>query len=168
MITMHLIIRKHTFTESIDSSYFGNYGKLLEIDPPTENFSELLYNFFVQMDTFKPAALAATGGPATGNTLTFVKSPNDQVLYGYSFIGATNLNDYTDNYIGLQQYPAFKAALESFYTDIGWTISDERCISVQSEFDAASVSFTNIPSTFAEVELHYNNGLLLQEYIDSL
>ena len=167
MVTMHLIIRKHTFTESIDSSYFGNYGKLLELTPPTENFSSLLYNFFVQMDTFKPVVLSATGGPATGNTLTFVTTPNN-LLYGYSFVGTVEMNMYLDNYIGLPQYADFKASLDALYQDIGWTVSDEKCVNVQSEFDANQVKFSNIPSTFAEVENYYNNGTLLQEYIDSL
>lgn len=167
MVTMHLMIRKHTFTESMNYSYFGNYGKLLEIPPPTENFSSLLYNFFVQIDTFKPAVLAATGGPATGNTLTFI-SRQETPLVGYSFLGVVDMNNYVNNYIGLPEYPNFKAATEALYADIGWTISDERCVNFQSEFDATTVTFSNVPKTFVEVENYYNNGMLLQEYLDSL
>ena len=168
MVTMHLIIRKHTFTESIDFSYFGNYGKLLELSPPpTDNFSELLYKFFVQVETFKPAVLAATGGPATGNTLTFITS-HESPLTGYTFIGVVDMNNYVDNYIGLSQYPDFKAATEDLYADIGWTISDERCVNFQSQFDAKTVTFSNVPKTFAEIENYYNTGMLLQEYLDSL
>ncbi len=147
---MTILIRKHTFTEELNSYYFGNYATLLEAEL-SDPAMEKLFNFFETVQHLKQIGRATTTRD-DGTGLKFHKS-SEPSLYGYTSMGFSSEKYFVDRIQSLTEHADMMTNLNDLYNEIGWTISNYKTVEVDiGDYDPVTDEYSLYPKTFEEIE----------------
>jgi len=147
---MKLIIRKHTLTENFPSKYFGNFGKLLEVDLSNEQI-DALFSFFESVETLKTAMRALITNEEAYPTKFFV---NQQVpLLGYTSLGFVDINTYKNVMCNSIEHKTLMDNTNKFWNLLGWSMTPAKTVTISvGEFDEESAMYNGYPITFKEID----------------
>lgn len=143
---MTLIIRKHSFTESIDSNYFGTFQNLLELDLG-EDAVNSLFKFFELSQTLKVLTIASfNGADTTRMKLHKTETPS---LYGFVSFGVLDLSIFFDRIQTMSEWQPFQESLTDLYDKLGWSLSEYKKVEVEvGEFNSDTGEHSLYPLSF--------------------
>ena len=154
-----IIIRKHLFTESIDSRYFGTFQNLLELDLDEETVM-CLFDFFEKYQKLKMTKIALYPSPAITRikTHTSTQSP----LYGFFSAGVSNMSIFTDGVQKLTEWQEFHTSLTGLNSKLGWSHSEFKKIDVDiGDFIEDTAEFAAYPASFSEIDSLWEQAIPL-------
>ena len=150
MIMTLIIIRKHSFTESIDSNYFGTFQNLLELDLGEATINSL-FSFFEASQIAKEASLASFHrDESTSLRLHKSETPN---LYGFVSFGVIDTSIFFDRIEKMPGWSQFQESITNLYSNLSWSLSEFRKIEAEiGEFDELSRDYPSYPSSFNAID----------------
>ena len=147
---MTLIIRKHSFTEAINSNYFGSFQNLLELDLGEETVSSL-FTFFEASQTAKEVSIASFHSDES-TRLRLHKSETLN-LHGFVSFGIVDTSIFFDRIETMLEWTQLQDSITALYSNLGWSLSEFRKIDAElGEFDELSGEYLLYPSSFDAID----------------
>jgi len=147
---MKLIIRKHTLTKNFPSKYFGNFGKLLEVDLSNEQI-DALFSFFESVEILKTTMRPLITDEEAYPTKFFV---NEQLpLVGYTSIGFIDIDTYKNVMCNSEEHKQLINTTNNIWNLLGWSMTPAKTVTISvGEFDEESAMYNGYPITFKEID----------------
>lgn len=155
---LNLIIRKDTLSNLADYRYWGSADSLLSMPLSDASFLKLI-------DYFQSAAEYKThvneiATYLTGTSYHFFTNPSEP-LVGYALFGTTDLNFLFSAIRNHQTYDTYINKRNILYTEFGWTLGEERLLTIESENIESTDQWSNLPATFDQVKTIYETAVPL-------
>ena len=134
---MFYFIRRINFSPRVDSSYFSNPTKFLELSL-TDNEQDILRNYLTVSQQVRYRILTNFDENDVYPMTFFVE--NDQSLEGFVCVGSTDIYEFLEKVIFSNEYRAMSAQLLTCTNIMDWTTDQLRvCDSTDTELDFAKV-----------------------------
>lgn len=152
---LHIFTKKVNLTSFANYKYWGNFDTLLELPLDDSQFLKLI-EFFQAVMEYRTYA-QDTLNKSDGFNFKFFTS-QENPLIGYLMFGLKN-KDLVSTV--LRNNPIFENYEEKrniLFSELGWNFEEEKEFIIESEFNEVTEEWSNLPSTFAEIEVHYNTA----------
>lgn len=158
---LNIFVTKVNFSAFVDNSYWGAYDKFLQLGLADDQFLKLI-DLYQAMTDYR-SHIQSSLNLFDGFPLIFYKSEN-QPSIGYCLFGLADKatlsflrdNDYFRNY---------QTKRADFFNEIGWVEEEERCFTIESDFDSGNLVWSNVPSDFDAVNSLYQSAKSLGEFL---
>jgi hypothetical protein len=163
-MNIHVAIFKHNFSEFANGEYFGNFQRMIELPLTDEQVTKLI-NFYLAIDDFR-SRVVDTLSRADAFSHKFFTSADQST--GISILGVVKLSDLTDVIRTGTEYTNFVNTRDAVWDTMGWTKEEERIVVIETTFNPDTLEFSNIPTTFDELEVLYNSAESLNSFLAKL
>lgn len=159
---LHIFIKKVNLSNLANHQYWGDFEKLFEVPFNDDQFLKLVEFFQVGSDyrTYVQEHLTQSDGIS----FHFYTTPTDP-LVGYYIFGLADKNDLNSILRNNTFSDSYFEKRDALFSELGWVQGEERAIEIESSFDDTTITWSNIPKTFNEVETMYNNAVPVNIYL---
>lgn len=160
---MNLFIRKTVLSPLANNEYWGSFERLLELPLDNDQFTNVIEFFQVSTD-YKNYILDQMTR-VDGFSYIFFKS-NQDPLIGYLIYGLmdkTNFNLILRNNTFYNEYVEKR---DIVFNILGWSISEERAITIESNLLEENQVWTNLPQTFEDVSNLFQEATSIQSFLE--
>ena len=161
-MNIHVVLFKHNLSSFANGQYFGNFNKMIELPLDDEQVNKLI-NFYLAIDDYRAYAIDVLSR-ADGFGFKFFPSPGEATT-GLAIMGVISLSDLTNIVRSGPEYENFLAKRADVWAMMGWTAQEERITVIETTFNPDTLEFSNLPTTYEELETLYNNAESLQSFL---
>lgn len=160
-MNIHLVIRKYTLSQFANTNYWGNFARLTDLPLSDDQFLKLI-EFYSAAESYKTAAISLIDH-ADGYGYRFVKSPDTLVVYNhYGLLNPSAISKIIKNGPEFEEY---KSKRDDLFSMLGWTMSEERVTTIETDFDEENFKFSTELATYQEIETLYNSAQKLESFL---
>jgi hypothetical protein len=158
---LHLIIRKVNLSNLADYTCWGSPDALLALPLEDEKFLKLI-DYLQAALAYKTYINEITSYEA-GTGYLFFSNPLEPLVSYYVF-GTVDV-DMLINYLRKNDaYDDYATKRDILLPDLGWTLEEEKVVTIESNHVENTEEWSNLPTTFSEVADMYQNGISLTLY----
>ena len=158
---LNLIIRKDTLSDFADYRHWGSADSLLSMPLDDARFLKLI-EYFQAVTEYK-TYVNEVATYLTGTSYQFFTNSSEP-LVGYALVGTTDLNFLFSKIRNDQTYTRYIDKRNLLCSEFGWTLGEERVITIESENIESTDQWSNLPTTFSQVKSMYETAEPLTNY----
>lgn len=150
---LYIFTKKINLTEFADNKYWGNFDSLLELPLADDQFLKLI-EFFQAVMEYRTYA-QDTLSKYDGFNFKFFTS-QEKPLVGYLMFGLRNKDLISSVLRNNSVFENYESKRNILFAELGWVFEEEREFVIDSDFNEVTEEWSNLPSTFEEIEMHYS------------
>jgi hypothetical protein len=160
-MNIHLVIRKYTLSQFADTRYWGNFNLLAGLSLSDDQFLKLI-NFYSAAEDYRSRILE-TMGTMDGYGYMFASTPNSLEVYNH--YGVLNSKSISEILRSGSDYDRYVISRDALFAELGWVALEERIQVIETEFNEETLGFTEIPTTYQEIESLYSTAQDLNSFL---
>jgi hypothetical protein len=163
-MNIHLVIRKYTLSQFANTKYWGKFNLLTELPLADDQFLKLI-NFYSAAEDYRSRILGAMT-PLDGYGFIFASTSDSLEVYNhYGVLNPVSISEMLKS--GLE-YDHYISCRDALFAELGWVPLEERIKTIETSFDETNLEFTNIPTTYQEMDSLYNTAENLDSFLGRL